>query len=118
MKKAITILTIVLVLFSSCGKPKPKGYYYGGPNENPSIYYYNFSDNTVRVCQGKSTDANCCTEGQWSINDNGDIIISGLSNPNCDFMESLNGTYKLCNTCIPSGKGYKKGDIIIWPDKD
>ena len=120
MKNFIGLFCLLLsTLTISCGRCDPSGVYYGGPDLTPSVYYYTFEDNgNVLVCQGKSYTRNCCTEGQWTTDSKGNITISGLNSTNCYFMNGLNGTYKVCDEpkCIPSGRGYKKGDIYMWPD--
>lgn len=122
MKKNIRLTGFILLAMSivSCeGRSKPIGVYYGGPDLEPSVYYYVFEENgNIRVSQGKLEAENCRTEGYWINDEKGNIIISGLNNTNCNFMSQLNGTYMICDDpqCIPSGRGYIKGDIRIWPD--
>jgi hypothetical protein len=113
-------MSVIAITILSCGgRTKPNGVFYGGPDLAPSVYYYVFEENgTMRVSQGKLETENCRTEGSWSTDENGNITISGLNNPNCNFMSQLNGTYMICDDpqCIPSGRGYIKGDLRIWPD--
>lgn len=119
MKKILFILTILLTLIGCGGRSTPRGVYYGGPDLAPSVYYYIFQENgNITVSQGKLATENCRTEGHWSADEKGNITISGLNNPNCNFMSQLNGTYLICDdpNCIPSGRGYIKGEIRIWPD--
>ena len=108
-----------IIIVSCAGRSKPIGVYYGGPDLAPSVYYYVFEeDGSMRVSQGKLETENCRTEGYWSTDEKGNITITGLNNPNCNFMSQLNGTYIICDDpqCIPSGRGYIKGDIRIWPN--
>jgi hypothetical protein len=117
--KYLCLSAIVITIISCSGRTNPKGVYYGGPDLAPSVYYYVFEENgTMRVSQGKLETENCRTEGNWSTDEKGNITISGLNNPNCNFMSQLNGTYMKCDEpqCIPSGRGYIKGDLRIWPD--
>ncbi len=121
MKKIRLASFIILsIAIMGCGgRSKPNGVYYGGPPLTPSVYYYVFEQNgNVRVSQGKLIEENCRTEGHWSTDEKGNITISGLNNSNCYFMSGLNGTYYICDDpqCMPSGRGYIKGDIRIWPD--
>ncbi len=119
IKTCIFFLSTI-ILISCGGRSKPIGVYYGGPDLAPSVYYYVFEeDGRMRVSQGKLETENCRTEGYWSTDEKGNITISGLNNPNCNFMSQLNGTYMICDDpqCIPSGRGYIKGDIRIWPNK-
>ena len=109
-----------IIIISCGGRSKPLGVYYGGPDLAPSVYYYIFEeDGSMRVSQGKLETENCRTEGYWSIDEKGNITITGLNNPNCNYMSQPNGTYMICDDpqCIPSGRGYIKGDIRIWPNK-
>lgn len=118
-KELVSLIIILFTIFGCGGRNKPNGVYYGGPDLAPSAYYFVFEENgNMRVSQGKLETENCRTEGHWYTDKNGNITISGLNNINCYFMSQLNGTYYICDDpkCIPSGRGYIKEDIRIWPD--
>ncbi len=129
MKKAFLFFSAILVatiFLNSCGgNPSLVGTtYYAGYEYDPDQFYFNFQENgKIKICQDKGNRANCCSDGQYKQNSDGSFTISGISNPNCNFMSELNGTYELCADCIPANKGYKKtggskGILRAWPEKE
>lgn len=90
MKRSFYYINFLLfaALFASCGPSKPSGKYSAG------FYYANFKEGgRVSFYQASSitaTNYSCMTNGSWRL-DGGDIVISGLSNPNCSSILDWNG---------------------------
>ena len=83
-KHIISAITFTVFLFLAAGSadtdsgPSGKysaGFYYANFDDSGSVTFYKASSIT-------STNINCRTKGKWRM-DGDDIVITGLSNPNC-----------------------------------
>ena len=116
--KSLSFILLALTIISCGGRTIPKGAYYGGPGGDSSYKLFFGENGVLEVHQLNNNIPYCSTDGHWSYDKNGNITITDLNNPNCNLVSQLNGTFVICDDpqCIPSGRGYIKGDIRIWPD--
>ena len=116
MSKLILFILTSLTIISCGGGPKPKGIYHGNKYKNDDSYVFK-ENGIVLVCHGKLENEHCLTEGHWETDSKGNVIISGLNNKLCGFMNRLNGTYMIYegSQCSPNGKGFIKYDQEIEP---
>ena len=75
-------------------------------------------DNTVEAWEGGNSTKSCvCDGGHYTINEaRNQITISGLSNSNCPWMSSLNGTYSYQYDKSRDGYNkymFSKGNLVI-----
>jgi hypothetical protein len=76
------------------------------------------TENTVEAWEGGISTKSCvCDGGTYKINDErNQIIISGLRNENCPWMNELNGTYRYVYDASRDGHNkfmFKKGSLVI-----
>ena len=140
MKKLMTIFGAVIfasIILTSCSNPEkelPKGTLTGNEwfveKGNPNTMYeasiwLKFQggsifgpDNTVEAWEGGNSTKSCvCDGGHYTINEaRNQITISGISNSNCPWMSSLNGTYSYQYDESRDGYNkymFRKGDLQI-----
>jgi hypothetical protein len=131
----ITVSTWIYLLFSpNPSKELPRGTLTGNEwfveKGNPNNMYdasiwlkfqggtSSGSENTVEAWEGGISTKSCvCDGGTYRINDErNQIIISGLRNENCPWMNVLNGTYRYLYDASRDGHNkfmFKKGNLVI-----
>ena len=140
MKKLMTSFLAIIstsILFTSCTNPEkelPRGTLTGNEwfveKGNPNNMYEesiwlkfqggssSMPDNAVEAWEGGNSTKSCvCDGGHYTINEaRNQITISGISNSNCPWMSSLNGTYSYQYDESRDGYNkymFRKGDLQI-----
>ena len=120
--KNLFYLLFALPLFFSCGGEEDiKGVWYAGFDQDPDQFSIRFEEGgVVKICVGSLYDRSCCSEGKYT-QDGKSFNISGIYNANCTWIPDLNGTYTLCESCIPKNSGYEKTingrRLLVFRDK-